>query len=362
MTMFSKYISLFLLILGHTFAAQDSKEFISGRIESKQPLDTDTIIFTMRKIFSSSDECNFSSKIVSNTFKVKRQNSYPSLYFYKLKSDIKKGIIERKGDLFFDKGTKKILLSLDAKKEDIDGATYVEYKKKFLPYFVAKPNDIDKTSIELLIYSDTEFDNKLLKYIEHNPNSYVALWSLILAINENGYKSIYEDMLQEFSKEVQKSKLWHQLYDTISNFRLKEGHEFPVYNLKTIEGQLVDLHLPAEKTILIDFWFSRCKPCLDLFPKMKSIYESFKSSNFEIISIATDKTSDIPILKKRINDFSLNWINILDENGQESKKDNINTFPTNFLIENGLIIKKNITLEQLEKYLQNKAEAEKLTE
>lgn len=316
----------------------------------------------MRKIFSSSDECHLSSKIASNTFKVKRLNSYPSLYFYKLKSDIKKGIIERKGDLFFDKGTKKILLSLDAKKEDIDGSTYVEYKKKFLPYFVADPNDIDKTSIELLINSDTEFDDKLLKYIEHNPNSYVALWSLILAVNENGYRSIYEDMLQKFSKEVQKSKLWYHLQDTISNFRLKEGHEFPVYNLKATDGQLVKLHLSADKTVLIDFWFSRCKPCLDLFPRMKDIYEAFKNSNFEIISIATDKTSDIPILKKRINDFSLNWINLLDENGRESKKDNIKTFPTNFLIENGVIIKKNIKLEQLEQYLKNKAEAEKLTE
>jgi len=56
--------------------------------------------------------------------------------------------------------------------------------------------------------------------------------------------------------------------------------------------------------------------------------------------------------KKRVSDNQLKWKSFLDENAFESDKEKIRSFPTNFLVDaNGVVIKKNISLLDLEEFL-----------
>lgn len=358
----------FRLLIAVTFCycqllfCQISKTVITGRIIWDKGIIADTIVFTKQKLPNSGSENQLVSKVSKNSFVIEYDYPFPQLYFYTFKSDKKDGIVQRKGDIFLDGKSSEIILNPNTKTEKIIGNTYLEYKEKFLPFFVSNKEKIDFTSIEMLINFDKDFESKLFSYVQENRNSYVALWSLILAINEKGYKKEYETILNTFGSEIKTNQLYHNVQDYLSTFRIKLGKRFPDYQLKTIAGDSYELNVPNGKTVLIDLWFSRCKPCLELIPRLKEIYSKHKDSRFEIISIATDQTKDIPILRKRIIEYGIPWINYLDENGFETKKDNINTFPANFLVEDGVIIEKNVTLNYLEIYLEKKAEAEKLKE
>ena len=53
----------------------------------------------------------------------------------------------------------------------------------------------------------------------------------------------------------------------------------------------------------------------------------------------------------------LNWTSLLDENGVNANKLGIYVFPTNFLLDqNGIIIRKNISLIELDLFLKNTIE------
>ncbi len=126
-----------------------------------------------------------------------------------------------------------------------------------------------------------------------------------------------------------------------------KGFVFPIKDIKNEKLSL------SQKYTLIDFWFSYCKPCLLEIPYYKELYEKYKDKNFSIISISTDRTQDIENWKKVIAKNNITWQNLLDENGNISKKYSINKFPTNFLLDSeGKIIKRDIPQEELEKFLE----------
>ncbi|MEO5947769.1 MAG: TlpA disulfide reductase family protein [Chitinophagaceae bacterium] len=99
------------------------------------------------------------------------------------------------------------------------------------------------------------------------------------------------------------------------------------------------------KLVLIDFWASWCKPCIDEFPVLRKAYDSYRKRGFEIISISFDESKvRWTEAKKR---FSTNWkIHLLDTaalNSRPAKTLAIKSIPRNYLIDkNGIIYGKNL--------------------
>ena len=126
----------------------------------------------------------------------------------------------------------------------------------------------------------------------------------------------------------------------------------PEINLKNKDLKNVVFNVSehfGSKYILIDFWFSSCVPCIRQFPKLKELYKKFHPKGLEIIGISTDRTKDINKWNKVIRKNKINWKHLLDENTVESSRLSINSFPTNFLLNSeGIILKKNVSLDELE--------------
>lgn len=214
-------------------------------------------------------------------------------------------------------------------------------------------NRFDLEKIRIMPFEPGNLEKKYLflkDYIHKNPNSFVALWIMISDYRYIGNNKVFASNLHFFGRQVKNSDLYKTFSLSIQNdLKLDEGKKFP-------EVILDNTKLPSiygRKYTLVDFWFSYCKPCLELIPKYKQLYANYKDKGFEIIGFSTDRTQDIANWRKTVDKNNLSWQNVLDENGVEAKKYNINQFPTTFLLDaEGNIIKKNISPEELEQFLE----------
>ena len=131
--------------------------------------------------------------------------------------------------------------------------------------------------------------------------------------------------------------------NTIAKGFIQESSTGNEVSLSTVEG----------KYVLLDFWASWCAPCRKEHPNLIKLYEQFKHYNFEIISVSLD--GDKNTWLKAIAADNINWINISDLKGQQNEiaiQYGVQSVPANFLIDpKGIIIDKNITIEELNKKL-----------
>jgi thiol-disulfide isomerase/thioredoxin len=215
------------------------------------------------------------------------------------------------------------------------------------------PEAIKSSYLKELDILYKEHDKLLLNYTENNPDSKIAFWTLVKLMGW-GYQPIFDSIYNSFS------------YD------LKNGYAGKVLNTKLIEGKVltVEKYFPLipcadinskpftlelfkdNKYTLVDFWYIRCSPCRAQFDKLKDLYSQFSTKGFEIVAISIDKESDKKNYEDVIKTEKLIWKHYLDVNSKETKKLAINSFPTNFLIDNsGKIIAKNISLGELEQLL-----------
>jgi thiol-disulfide isomerase/thioredoxin len=105
------------------------------------------------------------------------------------------------------------------------------------------------------------------------------------------------------------------------------------------------------KLVLIDFWASWCKPCIENFPTLKIIESKYRDKNFAIIGVSLD--INLKRWKNEIKRSGLLWKNISDLKGTDglgTKYLNVTSIPRYVLIgKNGVIINDDIQEKDLEK-------------
>ncbi|MDQ8013217.1 MAG: TlpA disulfide reductase family protein [Flavobacterium nitrogenifigens] len=287
------------------------------------------------------------SEVVGGKFKINAYLPYPQMYFLSWKSQ-KADVLFHASPFFLDDSASKITAGESSC--ETDSRSFLEFQKEFVPYML---DGTGFTDISDYMFGDgSGFDLKLARYTSQKPDSYVALWLLIRRFNENGYCSLYGEMLNRFSKKVKSERLWMVLNGEFKSIAIKEGGKFPELALRDSDLKLGILRIPKAQYTLIDFWFSRCRPCLEQLPLLKEIYADYNSKGFNIVGISTDKTANVEIWKKRIAEKEIPWQNYLDENAVIAAREKIFSYPTNFLLDkNGRILKKNIDPQELQKFL-----------
>ena len=231
---------------------------------------------------------------------------------------------------------------------------YNDYRGQlFLKYKFETPK-VDQDSLNNWYKRNWLEEINLLKsYISDNSKSEIALWKIIKKFES--YKDFnYDELLNQFNPIIKQSYPYAVLQQNIhQNKVFGIGKSFPnITTLKTFEGQVYQPEYSNNKYTLIDFWFGTCKPCLQSFPRLKELYNTYQSKGFEILAIAAEHTKYVNQTKQVIQKYDLPWINALDENRIFSNAYKITSFPTNYLVDkDGNIIYKDMNLEQLEKFL-----------
>lgn len=314
------------------------------------------------------------SSIVSNgkfEFKLSKKNDFPLPFYIMAENDLRtyRFILEPKNqkmiiDSLYFNVTPKIICensTIVYEEQILEENTRPLLKKFMLEYKKITSSNYSDEMIEKLVMSlreklTQETDSIFVDFVKEHSNSYFSLWEMIISLSYNGYTKGVEKGFNNLSSTIKETKVAKLLEEDLLKAKtLNPGNHFPEMKLKN--KNLNKIIFKANKYsntkyILIDFWFSYCGPCIAQFPKLKELNKKFYIDKLKIISISTDKTKNIDNWYQIMAQKNITWLNLLDENGTEANSLGIGTFPTNYLLNNeGVIIKKNISLIDLEKIL-----------
>ncbi|UOY08571.1 AhpC/TSA family protein [Muricauda sp. SCSIO 64092] len=354
-----KDVLVFLGLLAALSCCKEKEDNIAFEIHGKMEANLDSVhVYPgfISKKFLDTTLYDFSSIVDKGNFSFKGKAPYPQMM------NLHSPKIGISTPFFIEEGYTNLSVSFinRDRKVQISENTKSQTQKEYELLVSTKLDSIyqnikhSKSREERMKHSK-DIDHAIINHLRENPNSYVALWLMIDRFCKSGseYNKSYENALLFFSKEIQNIPL----YKIFKNNLIKKKNfsfENTLISLKSLDNQPIvfDIKNHKNKYILIDFWFSFCKPCLLEMPKYIPIYSKYKKHGFEIVSISVDNTEDIPNWIKVINENNFSWSHYLDENGLETRKLDIVSFPTTFLVDaNGKIIEKNLSAEKLNEFL-----------
>lgn len=188
-----------------------------------------------------------------------------------------------------------------------------------------------------------------LNYAKSHPNSFVIA-SIADVYSTTWGKEKANEIYQLFTPAIQQTTYGKSINSFINLSReIKIGGKYVDFEQTNTVGKKIKLSDIKGKYILLEFWGSWCGPCREENPNLVKTYNTYKEKGFEILGVAADDNKAQWL--KAVKDDGLPWENVSDLKGSKNEAGfiyNINSFPTNYLIdENGIIIAKNLRGKKL---------------
>ena len=98
-----------------------------------------------------------------------------------------------------------------------------------------------------------------------------------------------------------------------------------------VDGSEIDLSKLRGKVVLLDFWATRCPPCVEEMPKVLATYQKFHRKGLEIIGISTDESKEI--VTSFVKARGIQCPQYLDEDREISDRWQIPGLPTMWLLD-----------------------------
>ncbi len=257
-----------------------------------------------------------SANINGNTYLFKGTLLYPTAV--RLFSNINS---EKLNELIFiDTGYQEIKIIKKDNSYFINSTTEIEVEhKKFLKEMAIK--NIDENI-------DGE---KLLKYVQKKPNSYIAFFALINQSCWYPANPIFWKIKDLFDIKIKKTKAYQ--YYKVLNAPDKKLLEYVAYTKKK-ESLKLNFNNSKDKYTLLIFWSLSCAPCLKEMEQMKGEYTEHLREKFDIMTVNLDEKKYFIMGLNYIQKQKFPWKNYWDWNQENILKHIFIThFPSSFLLD-----------------------------
>jgi thiol-disulfide isomerase/thioredoxin len=71
------------------------------------------------------------------------------------------------------------------------------------------------------------------------------------------------------------------------------GLKAPNFSVKTLDKELIDIDSSKGKVLVLNFWFTKCKPCIKEMPLLNKLKTSYKDKNILFLSFANEDSTKI---------------------------------------------------------------------
>ncbi|WP_139365109.1 peroxiredoxin family protein [Litchfieldia alkalitelluris] len=133
------------------------------------------------------------------------------------------------------------------------------------------------------------------------------------------------------------------------------GNTAPDFELQMMNGGTVKLSELKGKKVLLNFWASWCKPCLEEMPAMQELHNNAPD---DVVVLAVNMTvteKSLETAKDFVEEHGFTFPILLDVTNQTSSTYRVLNLPVSFFIDSKGIIRERhpgeMTLEQMESYL-----------
>ncbi len=158
------------------------------------------------------------------------------------------------------------------------------------------------------------------------------------------YRAMYENFSDQAKASVYGLEVKKELYPVG-----RPGDKLENFNTIDVFGDSISLEGVASscKYTLIDFWASWCGPCRREIPNLRKIYDKYKDSGFNILSISIDK--DKSAWLKALEEENLPWSNVHDTDGTIAAVYGVKSIPMLVVVDNeGCLVVENMRGKDLE--------------
>jgi peroxiredoxin len=114
----------------------------------------------------------------------------------------------------------------------------------------------------------------------------------------------------------------------------------PDFTLENLDGNLVELYKEVgEGPILLSFWATWCKPCIEELNEYKQIYSEYKDKGFKMYAISTDDENTVAKVKPLVKSKGYNFPVLLDTNSDAVRLYYAQSIPYSVILDkDGMII------------------------
>ena len=113
-----------------------------------------------------------------------------------------------------------------------------------------------------------------------------------------------------------------------------EGAKAPNFVLENLDSDLVELNDEiGEGPILLSFWATWCKPCIEEMAHFQKIYDSYSDKGLKFFAISTDTEKTISKVKPFIRSKGYTFEVLLDTNSEVARDYFARTVPFTAIID-----------------------------
>lgn len=99
------------------------------------------------------------------------------------------------------------------------------------------------------------------------------------------------------------------------------GRKAPNFKLVNLSGKYLELNKEiGNGPILLSFWATWCKPCLEEMVEYNKIYNEYKDKGFTLLAISTDTEKSVAKVKPYIKSKNYKFPVLLDTNSEVARK------------------------------------------
>jgi peroxiredoxin len=112
------------------------------------------------------------------------------------------------------------------------------------------------------------------------------------------------------------------------------GRTAPEFKLESLDGNYISLKDElGDGPVLISFWATWCKPCVEEMSKYKDIYEDYKDKGFKILAISIDNERTVAKVKPFVRSKRYPFTVLLDTNSEVARKYYAQNVPYSVLLD-----------------------------